>query len=134
MLSTEKLRSLPSDVMGGGGAKAASIIISLIFIAVAGYFVVQNGHHAELYIHVQSTHILADTEITVYVDGKDIGTFATGNMNGWDIAYNYPFSLFDDSKSIMVKAVSTGGYLGDQSDQKALLVKNGGTYSVTLYV
>jgi hypothetical protein len=106
----------------------------ILIVIAAGYLFVLNGNHATLKIDVYSTHILADTEITVYVDGKNIGTYATGNLSGWTITHDYSFSIFDDSKSIMVSAVSTGGFWGTQTDQKAVLVKNGGVYHIELYV
>ena len=133
MSLTQKLNGFYSDKRGSGATAAVAIVLVLI-VVVGGYFVVLNGHHATLKIEVYSTHILAHTEITVYVDGKNVGTYATGNLSGWTITYNYSFSIFDDYKSIMVKAVSTGGYLGAQGDQKAVLVENGGTYIVKLYV
>jgi hypothetical protein len=134
MLSTEKLEALHSDRNGVGGVKVAAVVIVVVIVALAGYFLALNGHHADLHIEVQSTHFPADMEITVYVDGKDIGTYARNNPSGWDVPYKYTFSIFDDSKSIVVKAVSTDGNLGNQSDQKVVLVKNGSTYSVTLYL
>jgi len=103
-------------------------------VAAAGYFFVLNGNHATLEINVYSTHILADTEVTVYVDGKDIGTFPMDNLSELRITYEYSFSIFEDSKPIMVKAVSTGGYLGPQSYQEAVIVQGGGSHNIMLYV
>jgi hypothetical protein len=133
MFSTQKLSALSFDRKGSAAGAVVAVVVVLI-VVVAGFFLVANGNHATLKINVYSTHILADTEITVYVDGENIGTYATDNLTGWTITYDYSFSIFDDSKSIMVRAVSTGGYLGSQSDQEAVIVQDGGVYTISLYV
>ena len=124
---------LSSDRSGGSGAIIAVVLI-LIIAAVGGYFFVLNGNHATLTINVQSTHILADTDVTVYVDGHDIGTWKVDNLGGISITYDYSWSIFDEAKIIVIKAVSTGGYLGAQSDSSIITVHSGGTYKVTLLI
>jgi hypothetical protein len=95
---------------------------------------VLNGNHATLEINVQSSHILADTDVTVYVDGKDIGTWRIGNLEGLKITYNYTWSIFDNAKVIQIKAISTGGYLGAQGDSKLITVHSGDNNKVTLLI
>jgi len=124
---------LPSDRTGGSGAIIAVVLI-LIVAAVGGYFLILNGNHSTLNINVQSTHLLADTEVTVYVDGHDIGTWKVGNLGGESIKYDYSWSIFDDEKTIVVKAVSTGGILGEQSDSRTITVHDGGTNTVVLLI
>lgn len=126
-------RPLSSDRSGGAGA-AIAVVIILVVVAVAGYFVVLHGNHATLNITVQSTHILADTDVTVYVDGRDIGTWRIGNLEGGAISYNYSWSIFDDAKIIEVRAVSTGGFWGAQGDSKTITVYKGGTNNVILLI
>jgi hypothetical protein len=126
-------RKLSSD--RSGGAKAAiAVVVILAIVAAAGYFVVLNGNHATVDITVQSTHILADTDVTVYVDGKNIGTWQVSNLRSVHVTYDYSWSLFDDAKIIEVKAISTGGYLGAQGDSEMITVYKGGVNKVTLLV
>ena len=124
-----------SDRSGGSVAIIAVVVLIIIIAAVAGgYFLVLNGSHATLNINIQSTHLLADTEVTVYVDGHDIGTWKVGNLGGESIKYDYSWSIFDDEKTIIVKAVSTGGILGEQSDSRTITVRDGGTNTVVLLI
>ena len=125
---------LPSDRTGGSGAIIAVVVLILLIAAVGGYFLILNGNHATLTINVQSTHLLADTEVTVYVDGHDIGTWKVDNLGGISITYDYSWSIFDETKIIRIEAISTGGYLGAQSDSSIITVHSGGTNKVTLLI
>ncbi|MDR3205854.1 MAG: hypothetical protein LBT41_01980 [Candidatus Methanoplasma sp.] len=124
---------LSSDRLGGA-AVAVAIVIILIVVGAAGYFVVFTGNHATVDITVQSTHIIADTDVTVFVDGKNVGTYKVSNLNNAHITYEYKWSILDDSKIIEVSAISTGGLLGVQTDSRTITVQNGETERVTLLV
>jgi len=126
-------RRLSSDRSGGAGTAIVAVIIIAI-VAIVGFMVVANGNHAALDINVQSTHILANTDVTVYVDGSKIGTWRVGNLNTLHVNYDYSWSAFDSSKIIEVKAISTGGYLGAQGDSSLVTVYKGGTSKVTLFI
>ncbi|MDR0523156.1 MAG: hypothetical protein LBG62_01860 [Candidatus Methanoplasma sp.] len=127
-------RRLSSDRSGGAGV-AVAVVILVVIIAAAGWFFVLNGNHATVDIKVQSTHIVADTDVTVYVDGDRIGTWRVDKLGGVRITYDYSWSVLDgDSKIIEVKAVSTGGYLGAQGSSVTVTVHKGGTASATLLV
>ncbi|MDR3075095.1 MAG: hypothetical protein LBU30_03525 [Candidatus Methanoplasma sp.] len=125
--------TLSSDRSGGAGA-AIAIVIILVIVGIAGYFVVLNGSHATLDINVQSTHILADTDVTIYVDGQNIGTWRLDNLGNIKITHDYTWSMFNDTKVIEVKAISTGGYLGAQGDSEIITVHKDGVNKVTLLI
>ncbi|MDR3282383.1 MAG: hypothetical protein LBS92_02090 [Candidatus Methanoplasma sp.] len=107
---------------------AIAVVAILAIAAVAGYFIVLNGNHATADITVQSNHPLADLDVTVYVDGKDVGTWHVNGQNSAHISYDYSWSVFDDAKTIEVKAV----YLGVQGDAQTITVCKGGVNNVTL--
>jgi len=125
-------KKLTIDENGGAGSKilVAVVIIAMIGGGIYAFF----GSQSTVEINVYSTHILADTDVTVYVDDKNIGTYHVNNLSGIKITHSYRFSGFDDSKLINVKAIATGGYLGAQGDQKLITVHDGQTSKVNLYV
>jgi len=116
----------------------AIVIVALLIIAGIGYYVAENyGHQADVAFYVHSTHVTEDVDIIVYIDGKEV--FSSQDLSPGQVVQNkyyyaYNFSLFEDAKLITVKAISTSGGLGVQTDSESIIVHNGQKYSVDLYV
>ena len=132
MYAERALKKIHTDKSGGAGTAILVVIVVIILIGVGFYAFAGNSANVE--INVYSTHVLADTDVTVYVDDKEIGTYHIDNLSGVSLTYTMRFSGFDDSKIITVKAISTGGYLGSQSDSELVTVYAGKTAHVSLYV
>ena len=125
-------KKLSLDKNGGAGSKVLAVVVVIAIVGIGLYALF--GSQSTVEINVYSTHIIADTDVTVYVDNKEIGTYRVDNLSGVKITHSYRFSGFDSSKIISVKAIATGGYLGAQGDQELITVHKGQTAKVNLYV
>ncbi len=116
-----------------------AVAIVLTLLAVCGVLALaeQNAHTAYVRVYVHSTHVTENVDVQVLIDGEVLKTFKDvepGKYYWNEDWYKIHFSLFDDSKLITIRAVSTGGLLGSQEDSEQIIVLNGEEYSVNLYV
>lgn len=120
------------------GKTIAIILVILLVVAAVGYFVATKyGHHSDISIEVYSTHITETVDFTVYIDGDQVYSykgFKPGEGRGTTVPMKYYFSYFDKSRIIEVKAVSTGGGLGPQTDTDTITVFPNERYDVKLYI
>ncbi|MDR0523157.1 MAG: hypothetical protein LBG62_01865 [Candidatus Methanoplasma sp.] len=123
---------LSTDRSGGAGA-AACIAIVIVLIVVLGAVKLDLASkkldrvqevHGTLEINVRSTHILADTEVTIYVDGEKIGKWRLENLAKIQKRHDCSWiKALGDSRTVTVKAVSTGGHLGPVTAAKTVKVQ-----------
>jgi len=129
--------ALPTKRSSSHKGLAILVVVLLIAAGVGYYFVDNYGHHAQIGFYVYSTHATQDVDVIVYIDGEEV--FSYQDLAPGYYCYNtyyhvYNFSLFEDAKLITIKAVSTGGGLGTQTDSESIIVHNGQKYNVDLYV
>jgi len=125
---TEKNMKNATIVMG---------VVLLLVVAAFGIYYAQEGHTAYVGVQVHSTHVTETVDVQIIIDGdlvytiEDLEPGDTASLRYYEEVH---FSLFDDSKLITVKAISTGGGLGKVTDSKDVIVKNDGCYTVDLYI
>lgn len=120
--------------------KKATVVIGVVLLLVVAAFginYVQEGHTAYVLAKVHSSHVTETVDVQIIIDGELVYTIEDLEP-GHTVSLNYyetvHFSLFDDSKLITVKAISTGGGLGKVSDSEDIIVTDGGRYTVDLYI
>ena len=115
------------------GIVIAFVIILVILAVIFFAFPQFSGSTATLNIYVNSTHILYSVSYNVYVAGSliDSDTLAPGYQVYYSYTYHWSSS---DPTTVTVSATSTGGGFGSESDSKAVMVTDGGTYTINLYV
>jgi len=120
------------------GKTIAIILILILIIAAVGYFgATKYGHHSDISIEVYSTHITETVDLTVYIDDEQVYSYKglkPGEGRGTTTPLKYYFSYFDKSRVIEIKAVSTGGALGPQTDSETITVFPNDSHSVKLYI
>lgn len=128
---------MPSRHKSSGKGVAIALVIIL---AVAGtvYLGADHfGHKAEIAIYVHSTHLTETVDVQFIIDDEVIMTYEDlepGHYCYTKYYQPYYFSAFDSSAVAVVKAISTGGGLGTQTDTEELIVQHGQKYEVHLYV
>ena len=109
----------------------AAAAISVIIFAAFLIFILSIANTAYIGYSVSSNHITESVDVIVYVDGKEVTTYNNlkpgGSFYGtYYYAYHYP--IWEHAKIITVKAISTGGGFGTQSDSKDIIVEPGRYY------
>ncbi len=113
---------------------AVAVVIVIILVAVGGLWAF-TAHSETVEITVQSDHVLQDVDVTVYVDGKQVSyEGGLGALESFTVTYEYRFPVWTSSEVIEVRAVSTGGGLGSQTDSEYVTATDGGTSAVELIV
>ena len=109
----------------------AIVILAAIFSTSSG--TVFGGSSATLHINVNSTHLLYSVSYNLYVDGSliDSDTLSAGYYMA--VTYTYHWAS-QSSTTITVSATSSGGGFGSQTDSDSVLVSDGGSYTVNLYI
>ena len=115
------------------GTKIAIGVVALVAIIGVGYLALANSSSADVRIEVYSNHLVYDVEVFVYVDGKQIWYEPTVSP-GQYLSLDYKAKFRGDSTTIVIKAVGQGGGLGTNIDSTTLIVQNGQSYLVKLYV
>ena len=115
------------------GVAVAVVAIVILVIILASSGGVLGGSSATLHINVNSTHLLFSVSYNLYVNGAliDSDTLAAGYYMA--ITYTYHWAS-QSSTTITVSATSTGGGFGSQTDSESVLVSNGGSFTVNLYI
>ncbi|MDR0523129.1 MAG: hypothetical protein LBG62_01705 [Candidatus Methanoplasma sp.] len=130
--SSEQEREPPSrEPSRRAVAIAVAAIAVLAAAGGAAFLIVPEGSHATLEIEVRSD-LLVETEVTLYLDGRDMGSLRLGEMGAASLTCDFSWSLFEDSKAVEVRARSTGGYLGTQPDAETVCLEKGGFGKVAL--
>jgi len=122
--------------MSKNGWVAVCVVILVAIVALRLGFEAgerSDGDACTIEIEISSTHVTQTVTVSVYVDGSQVSTTSLGPMASKEITYHYNVGSAN-SKTIIVKAVSTGGGLGTVSDSANLSVKGGSSYHVTLDV
>jgi len=90
---------------------------------------------ATLLVTVQSNHLLFSIDYELFIDDtlEKTGTLSAGSS----ITYSFDCDFLIGTSStdqVVVSAFSSGGGFGDESDQKTVILQNGGTSTVTLTI
>ena len=117
------------------GTIVAGIVIAAVVVMVilAIVFFAFSRSTATLNIYVNSTHILFSVNYNLYVEGSlvDSGPISPGYYVYYTYTYDWSSS---DPTTVTVAADSTGGGWGSVSDSETLVVSDGGSYTVNLYI
>lgn len=128
-----------SPLKGSTFDKGLAIIVAVLLIAIGAgfFFVTTSGHSAYIGWNVHSIHSTEYVDVIVYINGEEV--FSYQDLPPGYYCYNayyhtYDFSLFEDAKLITITAISIGGWFGNQTDSKSIIVYDGQKYDIDLYV